>query len=348
MLNQLDPRSARVFDIVARKFIDSGNPVSSKTVAEELPELISSATVRNIMAGLEALGLLRQPHTSAGRTPTALGYKVYVRRLVQQGKLRPVDENWVKQKLYAAHLELAGLLQRACSLLSEMSNHVGVVLVPPPADTIIRHIEFVRLGSGRILVVFITRGGMVHTRAIGLEDDFSEGDLQGAAQCLLERFCGLTLGDVRERILEMASSISGAVDPRLRLALLLGERWLGPGIDGAEVLVEGASRLLDSPELADADALQALFATFEERTELSQVLNECGAGRRPRVLIGAERLPAALGNCTLVAAGYGGAGEQPVGAMGVLGPTRMEYARAIPVVSVMARATSEMITELNP
>ena len=343
MAESLSQRSADVLDTLVERYILTGQPVGSATVADGFPEPISSATIRNVMAELEEHGYLRQPHTSAGRMPTAHGYRLYVERLLQQRRLRRVDESSIKQKLGAARPEVAGLLQRACSLLSSMSRHVGVVLAPPLADTVIRHVEFVRLGSGRVLVVFVTRGGMVHTRAIRLRGDLPRGDLEAAAAYLAAHFSGRTLREVREQLQE--HTLQRKSDRPRHLAFRLGARSLGPGIDEAEVLVEGASRLLDSPELADADVFQSLFAACEERTELGRLLNEYGAGYSPQVVIGDEGMPAALGSCTLIAAGYGST-DRPWGALGILGPTRMEYARAIPVVAAMARATSDRISEL--
>ena len=259
--------------------------------------------------------------------------------------MRPVDEGKIREELHAAQLEVAGLLHRACALLSEMSCHVGVVLAPSVASTVIRHIEFVRLGIGRVLVVFVTGAGVVHSRAISVDEELSEQLLATAASYMCERFVGRTLGEVKRRIRELIGKASPALNDAGRLALELGERGLSPAIDRAEVFVEGASRLLESPEFVDAERRQALFATFERPGTLERLLAECEVGMRPAVLIGADRLPAPLDSCTLIAASYSSSGR-PLGALGVLGPTRMEYARTIPVVAAMARATSDMISEL--
>jgi len=344
MSENLSSRGAAVLDLVVEAYIVSGQPVGSTSVATGFAEPISSATIRNVMAELEALGYLSQPHTSAGRVPTERGYRRYVERLFRQRRLRRVDEHSIRRRLSAAQLEVGELLHRACSLLSELSSHVGVVLTPRPSRTIVQHIEFLRTGADRALLLFVTQGGMVYTRTIKVSEELSESDLGAAAEYLADRFAGHTLGEIRDRLLDGWEVELPVESRRQRTAIRIGVRWL-VGIGQAEVLVEGASRLLDNPELSSAEMLQDVFATFEEPTQLGNVLTECGGGYDPSVLIGGERLPAALGGCTLIAASYMSDG-QPVGALGVLGPTRMHYDLTIPLVAATARATSEAIAEL--
>jgi len=342
MSTELTPRGAAVLEVVVRHFIATGQPVGSATVASDIQEAVSSATVRNAMADLERRGYLEQPHTSAGRQPTARGYIAYVEHLMEYGRLHSVDESSIRAGLDSVRLELDALLQRACSMLSEMTHQVGVVLTPLPAEFDIRHIDLVRMGADRVSVVFVTGGGMVHTRTIGLEEALDDGDLQAAADYLLRRFGGLTLRQLRE-CTESAEpeSPSGSA----ALALRLVRRSLGDAINEASVLVEGTFHLLDTPDLAERATLPSILAAFEERTQLSRLLTECGATAGPSVLIGRAGLPEALRGCALVAASYH-SGSRPLGALGILGPARMEYHRTIPMVDTMARVTSDMVTRL--
>jgi heat-inducible transcriptional repressor len=216
------------------------------------------------------------------------------------------------------------------------------VLTPPPAETDIRHIDLVRMGVDRVSVVFVTGGGMVHTRTVKLEDRLDDGELHAAADYLLRRFGGLTLRQLRERSATSGHAVAGGP---AALALRLMRRSLGDAIDEAPVLVEGTFHLLDTPDLAERATLPSILAAFEERTQLSRLLTECGGAAGPRVLIGRAGLPEELRGCALVAASYR-SGDRPVGALGILGPARMEYHRTIPMVDTMARVTSDMVTRL--
>ncbi len=342
MTKDLSQRGAAVLDIVVRHFIATGQPAGSATVAGLLAEKVSSATVRNVMAELARQGYLTQPHTSAGRTPTARGYAAYVQHLMRHGDLQRVDERRIRERLDEAQPELDALLQRACSVLSEMTQYVGVVLVPPPAEAAIRHVELVRLGRDRVSIVFVTSVGMVHTRTIMFEEELGERILDAAADYLRRRFAGQTLRQLRESI--GVSSASTSSDPEA-IALRLVRRSLSDAIDQSAIYVEGAFHLLDSPELAERATFPEIFAAFEERSELSRVMAECGTEKDARVLVGRAGLPASLGGCALVAASYR-AGPRPGGALGVLGPARMHYERTIPMVTTMARVTSDMVTRL--
>jgi len=341
MAKQFSERGASVLDVVVRHFIATGQPAGSTTVAGMLAEKVSSATVRNVMAGLARAGYLTQPHTSAGRMPTAAGYVAYVRHLMLQGELQRIDESSIRALLDEAQPELEALLQRACSVLSEMTHHVGVVLTPPPAEGDILHVELVRLGRDRVSVVFVISGGMVHARTI-VEEALDANVLDAAADYLRRRFRGRTLGQMRESV---AGATSPSAAPPEVIAIRLVRRSLGDAIDRSTMLVEGAVNLFDSPELTERATLPEIFAAFEDRSELSRILAGCGTETDARVLIGRAELPASLGGCALVAAGYR-SGSRSVGALGVLGPARMHYERTIPMVTTMARVTSDMVTRL--
>lgn len=342
MTTDLTARGAAVLDVVVRHFIATGHPAGSATVAQQLLEGISSATVRNVMAELARQGYLSQPHTSAGRAPTARGYVAYVQHLIRHGDLQRVDEDRMRESLDEVPPEIDAVLQRACSVLAEMTQHVGMVLAPSPAEADIRHVELVRVGRDRVSVVFVTTGGRVHTRTVVFDEQLAERELEEAADFLRRRFAGYTLRELRERVI--AKCAKGSSRPEL-LAVRLLRRSLGEAIDRAAVFVEGAFHLLDSPELAERATLSEIFQAFEERSELSRLLAVCGAEPGPQVLIGRDGLPEVLRGCALVAVGYR-SGTGPLGALGVLGPARMHYERTIPMVATMARVTGDVVTRL--
>jgi heat-inducible transcriptional repressor len=342
MNSELSPRGAAVLDIIVRHFIATGQPAGSATVADQLAESVSSATVRNVMAELSRQGYVAQPHTSAGRTPTGRGYIAYVRHLMQHGDLQRVDERRIRAYLDEVQPDLDAVLQRACSILADMSQQVGMVLAPPPAEADIRHIELVRVGLDRVSVVFVTSGGRVHTRTVVFNENLQERELEEAAGFLRDRFSGRTLRQLRDRV--VAQQLSGSSRPEA-LAVRLVRRSLGDAIDQAAVLVEGTFHLLDSPELTERATLPEILAAVEQRSELSRLLAACGADVAPRVLVGRDVLPDVLRGCALVAAGYR-SGGQMLGALGVLGPARMHYEKTIPMVTTMARVTTDVVTRL--
>jgi heat-inducible transcriptional repressor len=261
---------------------------------------------------------------------------------MEHGALQRVDERRIRAYLDEVQPDLDAVLQRACSILADMSQHVGMVLAPPPAEADIRHIELVRVGLDRVSVVFITSGGRVHTRTVVFNETLKECDLEEAASFLRERFSGRTLRQLRDRV--VAQQLSGFSRPEA-LAVRLVRRSLGDAIDQAAVMVEGTFHLLDSPELTERATLPEIFAAFEERSELSRLLAVCGADVEARVLIGRDGLPEVLRGCALVAAGYR-SGSQMLGALGVLGPARMHYEKTIPMVTTMARVTTDVVTRL--
>lgn len=342
---QLNERSQAVLDAVVEGYIVSGEPVSSATVAEALHERVSSATVRNVMAELERSGYLHQPHTSAGRMPTGQGYRSYVGRLLAEDRIVALDEGHLRRRLQEERFEFTEFLQRICGLLVELTDQVGLVLAPALADAVLQHIDFVRLHARRVLVVFVAQRGWVHNQIVAVEEDVGQEVLDRAAGYLMERFRGYTLRDVRERVAQLHRELDERTDATARLALGLGARSLTADLFRADVLVEGTSRLLGRPELADEGDLRALFEAFERRSGLADLLADCISSPGPRVLVGTDHLPDALGHCTVIAAGYGG-GARPLGTLGIIGPRRMQYARAIGAVDALARTASRMMAEM--
>jgi heat-inducible transcriptional repressor len=259
---------------------------------------------------------------------------------VRHGDLQSVDERRIRARLDEVPPELDAVLQRACSILAEMTQQVGMVLAPAPADADIRHVELVRVGLDRVSVVFVTSGGRVHTRTVVFDERLADRELEEAADFLRRHFSGRTLRQLRDRV--VAQHLAGSTGPEV-LAVRLVRRSLGDAIDKSAVLVEGTFHLLDSPELAERATLPEIFAAVEERSELSRLLATCGAEAETRLLIGREGMPKVLRGCALVAAGYR-SGSRHLGAMGVLGPARMHYEQTIPMVTTMARVTSDVLT----
>lgn len=342
----LSGRGAAVLDAVVESFIRSGEPVGSVILTRTLPERVSPATVRNVMAELERLGYLEQPHTSAGRMPTAQGYRRYVENLRVEGRLDPVDEAGMLAELGGEPMEVHELLRRSCRLLADLSDLVGLVSAPPLCDTVFQHIDFVALDGNRVMAIVVARSGQVKNRMVTLDEALPQEQLDRAAHYLVRRFAGRSLREVARRISELHNETSERLEAVERQALSLGASAMTTELEVADVHVQGATRLLSHREFGAREDVQVVLEAIERRRELAQLLAAGEDEHEPRVFIGAETLPEALGGCSLVAATYWSGGHA-LGSVAVLGPTRLPYARAISLVDAIARVTSNLFSQIG-
>ncbi|MFW6198851.1 MAG: heat-inducible transcriptional repressor HrcA [Acidobacteriota bacterium] len=342
----LSGRGAAVLDAVVERYILTGEPVSSAAISRALPEKVSSATVRNVMAELERLGYLQQPHTSAGRMPTRRGYERYVSALMTEGRLEELDERRLRSRLEVEPLEIAEVLRRTCRALAELSQLVGVVMAPPLADTVVQHIDFVRLEGDRVLVTLVARSGQVENRIVSLDAPLSQEQLDRAGEYLVRRFAGRTLREVARRIRELREQAGERMEEHQRRAIELGARYFSREVEEADLLVEGTASLLGQPDFDERQDLQQVLEVIEDHHELARLLASRRDDDEPQVLIGTGELPSGLGGCSLITASYS-SGERAGGAVAVLGPRRLQYARAISLVRAVARTTSSLFREIG-
>lgn len=344
---ELNPRNAAVLDAIVERYILTGEPVGSTTIAKLLDEPVSPATVRNVMAELERLGYLGQPHTSAGRMPTRRGYRRYVAGLPARGRFPSIDSARLRRHLESEPIEMDELLRRTCHVLADLSELVAVVSAPPLADTAFRHIDFVALGGSRVLAIIVSRTGQVKNRTVVLTEPTSQEQLDHAAAYLVRRFAGRSLREVAARIHELRAGAGERLEHFERQAIALGASSLADDLDEQEVLVEGSASLLAQPDIESMGDLRMVFEVIEERRLLARALRVSEqSSDGPRVVIGCEPLPAGLEHCALVSATYGG-GDSPVGTVAVLGPTRLQYARTIALVDAIASATTTALARLT-
>ncbi len=346
----LDTRSREMLALLIRAHIAKGEPVGSRTISKLTREGLSPATVRNIIGDLEEAGYLEQPHTSAGRVPTDKGYRFYVDHILEQTRLSESDENTIQLGLFGDRWPSAEqLMSRASHLLSRYSDNVGIVVLPSLSHDVIKHIEFVRLSDEQILVITVSRTGIVQDRLIRVVEGFTQGDLDRTARYVNANFVGMTLLGIREELLKKLSEEKALYDRLLQNAILLCESGLGEGIQsGREVFVEGTSNIITKPDFADTERMRELFRIFEEKTKLVRLLNECVAPfsrQTVGVRIGGETSIPGLHGCAVITSSYS-YGDQVFGSLGVLGPMRMEYARTISVVSYIARILERALSEI--
>jgi heat-inducible transcriptional repressor len=338
----MDRRAREILRAIVSTHLTTGEPVGSRTLSRLTHEGLSPATIRNVMADLEDMGFLEQPHTSAGRIPTERGYRLYVDSMLQAQPLPSGDERAIREGLLGPD-DLPARLERASLLLSRLSRHLAIVIAPSLSQVILRHVEFVALEGRRVLAIFVSHTGALQSRLLQTGEDLAQEDLTRMGNFLSSVLAGRTLPEVRNELLRRMSEEKAQYDQLLQRALELGARTFEDSAGApAGVYVEGAANLLARAGANDLEGMRSLFRAFEDKHHIITLLNQCLEGQGVRVLIGSESGAPEMRGMSLVAAQYGGASAVR-GALGVVGPLRMEYGRAISLVDCIARAFTEML-----
>ncbi len=327
-----------------RGHILTGQPVGSRSLSRGIGLDLSPAAIRSTMADLETRGLLTHPHTSAGRVPTDLAYRLYVDHLMERPRMEAHHAQVIDEALLRTRNEIPELLAEASRQLSHFSKQVGVVSAPEIRRIVVEHLEFVRLDARRVVAVLVGRSGLVHNRILDAAEPREQAELDRIGRYLSEKFHGKTLLETRQILLERMAEETAAYDRLVSRSLELGRRALEANASSAEVFVEGASHLLDEPEFADLDRMKGLLRTLEEKNHLIDLLSRVLEEQGMHVVIGRENPVANLAECSLVASTYG-SGGQVLGAVGIVGPKRMEYARAIALVEHLARVLTGLLSQ---
>lgn len=343
---ETDKRSKRVLAALVREYISSGEPVPSSLLVSAAGLGVSSATVRSILARLEEEGFVQQPHTSAGRIPTDRGYRFYV-DLLLESKRSPRTASAVEAQLRreSAGALVDSLFSQASHVVSQVSRHVGFALRPAHEAAVFDRVEFIPLGGARVLVVIVARGGHVLQKVIEIGEPLDADDLREAANYLNAEFSGLPLSRAREAVLERMDEERLLYDALMARAMRLASSTFTDLPEAQTLYVDGAASLLGEDQGLTLGTLQTLLLMIEEKQRLVRLLNEYIDGQGLTVVIGAEHLDPSLRSFSLVACTYeDGAG---LGRIGVIGPTRMRYSRAIAVVDGTAQAISRMLRDPN-
>ena len=342
---ELPRREREILLALVRQFIETGAAVGSKTLVEKLPEAPSSATIRNVMANLESLGYLSQPHVSAGRVPTDKAYRYYVDRAMSSWRLAPATQAYIHERLRAEGGALEHMMSSASRVLSEVSHNVGLALAPAFEEKVLEHIQFVLLPDRRILVVIVSKPDLVETKAVRLEENFSQQELDRTADFVNAEFRGWSLGAIRLEIFKRMEEEKILADRLLNnVATLFMWSALNSEAPGS-LFVDGTAKMLDHVEFDDICKIKELLETFEEKVKLVKILSAClNTGEAGvRILIGRENSEGRMHNCTLVVAPLHYR-DCTVGALGVVGPMRMEYDRAISTVDYIAHLCSRLLS----
>ncbi|WP_434628920.1 heat-inducible transcriptional repressor HrcA [Chromobacterium sp. CV08] len=336
----MNERAQHLLKTLIERYIADGQPVASKTLSLLPGVELSSATVRNVLADLENMGLIASPHTSAGRIPTARGYRLFVDRLLT---IRPLDE--LSRHELEANLQPDSpqrIAQAASSLLSELTSFAGVVLTPQRSDVAFRQIEFLRLSERRVLMILVTLDGDVQNHLLVTERDYTPSELVEAGNFINQHYSGQALSAVAARVEGELRQLQGDISELMAAAVKLGRQTLAQRSE--DVVVSGGSRLFQVHDLSDdLSRLRELFGVFERKTELLKLLAQGRAAQGVNIFIGEESGVMTLDECSVVTAPYCING-QVVGTLGVVGPTRMAYERVIPIVDITARLVGNALS----
>jgi heat-inducible transcriptional repressor len=334
---ELTQRQGSVLRAVVASYVGEAAPVGSKTISHLLPIALSSASIRNVLAELAELGLVEKPHASAGRVPTERGLRLFVDELVAPVRLAPSERRDIAYRVEGADGE--DVVQLASELLSVHTRQLGFVVAPRIDRLVLRHVSLVRLAYERLLVVLIAQTGAAYRRVIEDPQGFEQVELDRVAGLLNERVAGRTLPEVRDRLAREARALRREANQLLVRALELGARALAEADDQAgDVVIETRLALLEQPEFSDPRRLRDFFEAIETKERLLEVLDQMLAPEGVSVAFGEEIEDPALRRCALVATPYGqGAGDAPLGVLGVIGPNRMDFSRVIALVDYFSK-----------
>lgn len=333
-----------MLQVLIAQYIRDGLPVGSRTLSRNSGLDISPATIRNVMSDLEDIGLVATPHTSAGRVPTAQGYRLFVDSLLQ---MEPLGDDQLARigRQLSPQMGTQRLIGNVSELLSAMTQFVGLVTVPRRDQFALRHIDFVALAPERVLVILVFADNEVQNRIIQTRRAYSPSELEQTANYLNAHFAGLPLPMIRQRLMAELREAQSEMDRLLAVAADVTESAFVP-IEEDDVLVTGQTQLMGVQDLSDLDRLRELFEAFTRKKELLQLLEGCAHARGVRLFIGEESGVAPLDQCSLVTAPYGVDGRV-LGVLGVIGPTRMAYERVIPMVQATAQVLGAALKRVD-
>ncbi len=336
-------RGRRVFQAVVQEYIETAEPVGSRRVCHKYSFDLSPATIRNIMADMEDMGLLTQPYTSAGRIPTETGWRFYVDSVLEVGPMSDAEKILLAGSLRKKAF-LNEVLKDCSRALSAVSGHTAIVSAPSVTQAVFKHIKFLRVRKGIVLVICISQAGIVQNKIIEVEEDLSQAKLDKFSQYLNEMLCETTLEEVKKKILREMEAEKDLFDRLLSSALELSEEE-SPGGERT-VYIEGKTNILKYPELCEVEKMKAIFEAFEEKSILIKLLDKCMTSHGVQVFIGSESNCNAMEKCSIIVSPYVTA-KNTLGTLGVIGPMRMDYRKVIPLVTYTAQVLGELIDECS-
>ncbi len=346
MASKMDDRKRRILKIITDDYIASAEPVGSRTVAKRYDLGLSAATIRNEMADLEERGYLEQPYTSSGRVPSELGYRYYVDALISMRNLTEKDVSYIIKELDNHSQGIEAVIHQTSKLLTQLTKYPAIIMAPEVQSSLLKHIQIIKLSETTGLMVLVTNSGHVENKIIELKGNLSEEELEKISNLLNHHLRGVSLKALpNSPLIDLINGELLFYDRFFGEALKVLIRSLFESHSGERVYVDGTAKILEQPEFADLARFKPLLCLFEEEEKLYRLLagHQCA---KAQVKIGHENQDFDIRDCSVVTASYEIAGKT-VGVIGVLGPTRMEYARVMPIVEYTATILSNLLTRLN-
>jgi heat-inducible transcriptional repressor len=339
-LGELNERARDIFRLIVDAYLESGQPVGSRTLAKAGALGLSPASIRNVMQDLEELGLLAAPHTSAGRLPTEIGLRLFVDGMMQAAEPSDDERAAIEQGL-AGGVAMEEALARTTAVLSGLSHCAGLVLVPPQ-ELAIRQLSFVPLGPGRALAVLVGADGRVENRLVSLPPDVEPLALEAAGNYINQRLAGLTLAQAQDRLASELAASRAQLDAMTTAAVAAGlAAWASDGAARPVLIVRGSAHLVETA--VDLERVRLLLDDIENKAELVRLLDLARGGDATRIFIGAESQLFSLSGSSVIAAPWRGPQGRVIGVVGVIGPTRLNYARVIPMVDFTAKTLGRLM-----
>lgn len=347
-IDGMNDRSREVFRLLVESYIESGDPVGSRTLSRSLSEKVSAATIRNVMQDLEHLGLLDSPHVSAGRIPTQLGLRLFVDTLLEVGDVSKSEQRKIQSSMEEDQPDVTRILDRAGAVLSGLTKGASLVL-SPKSESPIKHIEFVSLAADRALVVLVTADGQVENRVFTPPLGQTPSAMREAANFLNAIVQGRTLSELQDVLAQELRTHRQELDTLAQQLVNDGLAvWENAGMTHERLIVRGQSNLLEDNGIAeDLDRVRELFDDLERKRDLAQFLELTEEGEGVRVFIGSENKLFSLSGSSLVVSPYMNSDRKIIGAVGVIGPTRLNYGRIVPIVDYTAQLVGRMLSDRN-
>lgn len=339
MQDGMNIRNRQILEAIIEDYISTAEPVGSSAFRNRHALTLSAATIRNVMADLEEMGFLASPHTSAGRVPTEKAYRFYVDSILAVRGVDRGERDEIRRRCCMAGRDVDGVFRQISQTLSSVSHYMGIVAAPSFTANVFRQMEFIRLGSRRILAILVSQNGSVQNRIIELQEEISGDELIKMANYLNDLLQGLTISQVKGRILKEMESERIRYDDLLANALKLSHQALDDV--GSEIFIEGQTNILDLPEFADVQKMKDIFRAMEQKSQLLSLLDNCLKAPGVNIFIGSESHLNSMSGMSLITSTYV-SGKNTLGVLGVIGPTRMGYGKVIPIVDY----TAKMLTRL--
>ncbi len=341
----LNNRSLEIFKYVVDAYLDTGAPIGSKVLSEKLGMQLSSATIRNVMANLEEVGLLYAPHVSAGRLPTEKGLRFFVHGLLEVGDLPRQEQRSIEQSCVSSGLEMNRLLDQACKTLSGLSRCAGLVMAPK-SDAVLKHVEFVYLDTGRVLVVLVSDQGDIENRLLHLPPGFPPSKLVDASNFLNAHYAGRSLAEVQAILAsdmkQLRQDLDGAVQDLVEKGLA---KWVESQGQPTLILSGYSNLISEITEMGELEGVKKLFEVFERKTDLANLLDASMEAEGVQIFIGSESNLFDDAGCSVIVAPYHDASGRVFGSLGVIGPSRLNYARIVPLVDYTAKIIGRLIAD---